>query len=134
MQLELIHITPYLPYKLEFIMGNEAKSKEPTIHKLMSIDVGLKTVNFESGNPKPLTEIKPVLKPIAHLLLLQDAMLVRWGGGLSEKAKVNLIKDITYDMLYSDFTVLQYDEVQFMLENHIDVFHLIDAGLAVELT
>lgn len=134
MELKLEHLTAYLPYKLEFLMESEPNSKEPNIDELKSIDTGLKMVNFGWGNAKTLLEIKPILKPMAYLHKLQNEMLIRWGGGLSEKAKGQWIKDMTDNMLYSDFTSLRYDEVQFMLEHHIDVFCLINAGLATELS
>ena len=67
MELQLEHLTPYLPYKLQFLMESEPESKEPNIDELKSIDVRLKMVNFGWGNAKNLTEIKPMLKSISKL-------------------------------------------------------------------
>jgi hypothetical protein len=133
MELQIKHLTPYLPYKLQFLMASEPESKEPNIDELKSIDTGLKMVNFGWGNAKPLTEIKPILKPKAHLHKLQNEILIRWGGGLSDRAKAQWIKETTDDMLYSATNSLRYDFIELMLENHIDIFGLIDAGLATEL-
>ena len=67
MELKIEHLTPYLPYKLEFLMASESESKDPNIDELKSIDVGLKMVNFGWGNAKALTEIRPLLKSISKL-------------------------------------------------------------------
>ncbi len=55
MELQLEHLTPYLPYKLQFLMESEPESKEPNIDELKSIDVTLKMLNFGWANAKNLT-------------------------------------------------------------------------------
>jgi len=73
-------------------------------------------------------EVKPLLRRKTYLHSLQNEILIRWGGGLSDRAKAQWLKEITDNMLYTAFTSLRYDFVEFMLENHIDVFGLIDVG------
>jgi len=73
---------------------------------------------------------KPLLKPKTHLYKLDNEILIRWGDELSDK---KWIKEITDNMFYSEYQDLRYYELEFMLENHIDVFGLIDNDLATEI-
>jgi hypothetical protein len=133
MELEIKHLAPYLPYGLTFLIESKHDSKEPNINELKSIDIGLKMVNFGWGNAKYFTEIRPILKNKIHLYNLQIEILNKWGDGLSDKAKGYWLKEMIENMINSTYDSLRFDEVEFMLENHIDVFGLIDKGLAIKI-
>jgi len=123
MELELKYLAPYLPYDLkvkhESRLGNIKKEAILT----MSDFTWLRNQKY----------FKPMLRKKTYLHRLQDEILIRWGGGLSNNAKGKWLKEVTDNMMYSAFNSLSYDVIEFMLENHIDVFGLIDAGLATEL-
>lgn len=124
MEIELKYLAPYFPYGLKVMyasrLGNIKKEAILTVDDYTRL--------------KSYKYFKPMLRRKTHLHALQNEILIRWGGGLSEKAKAQWLKEITDNMLYSAFTSLRYDFVEFMLENHIDVFGLIEVGLAKELS
>lgn len=123
MELEFKYLSPYLPYgiKVKYAskLGNIKKEATLTISDYAWL--------------KNKIYFKPVLRRKSHLYTLQSEILIRWGGGLSDRAKAQWLKEMTDEMVYSPFASLRYDFVEFMLENHIDVFGLIDAGLAIEI-
>jgi hypothetical protein len=146
--LELKYLAPYLPYGLTFLMESEPDSKEPNIDELKSIDVGLKMVNFGWGNAKSFTEIKPILKPLSTLTkdlyyklsgkLEKDSFGFWYGKYNGDNDK----RDYIYHSGYSDrryflcdgYGQFNYKMMDFFLKNHFDVFGLINAGLATELS
>lgn len=137
MELEVKHLAPYLHYglKLQYvvrekveqtgIMQSISHNEDETHPTRVSISA--------MYNAEYIWMFKPMLRRKTHLKTLQSEILIRWGGGLADRAKAQWLKEITNDMQHSAFNSLRYDFVEFMLENHIDVFGLIDAGLAVEM-
>lgn len=116
MSLELKHLAAYLPYNLSI------SDEYGNISILNCIDI-----EEIDG-----IELKPILYPKTHLRNLQNEILIRWGCGLPERAKVKWIKEMIDNMEYSAYVALRYDEVVFMLEHHIDVFNLISNNLAID--
>lgn len=138
MELQLEHLTPYLPYKLQFLMESEPESKEPNIDELKSIDVRLKMVNFGWGNAKNLTEIKPMLKSISKLddILADEFSNYREGMKHDE----NLIDLFSFENIHTeellnglDLNKLPYNCIEYLFKNHYDFFGLIENGLATEV-
>lgn len=133
-KLVLKHLTPYLPYDLFF---NRLEHKcidhttNPVIYSIEKYPIRTH-LNFVTLNGFNYEENKPLLRRKTYLHSLQSEILMKWGGGLSDKMKDQWLKEVTDDMLYS-FNSLRYDFVEFMLENHIDVFNLIDDDLATEI-
>jgi len=133
MELELKHLAPYLPYKLELLIESEAGSSEPNIEQLKAIDTEINMVNFGWGNAKELSEIKPLLRPLSQL---------------TEEIEHNGEKFVPMEEIdnYHNFSMLRtgdlktdplrypYTIVEALISWHFDVFGLIEAGLAVELT
>lgn len=148
MELKIEHLTPYIPYGLTFLMESEPDSKEPNIDELNSIDAGLKMVNFGWGNAKSFTEIKPILKPLSILTKelyyelsgeSENDSFGFWYGkynGDSDK------RDYIYHSGYSSrkyficegYCQFNYKMMEFFFKNKFDVFGLITAGLATELS
>lgn len=138
MELEVKHLAPYLPYGLKLQYVVREKVEQIGIMKSISHnedETHPTRVSISAMyNEEHIWMFKPMLRRKTHLHTLQSEILVRWGGGLSDRAKAQWLKEVTDDMLYSAFNSLRYDFVELMLENHIDVFGLIDAGLATELS
>lgn len=104
MKLELEHLAPYLPYRLQFdYKGN--------IKELTSISNGYVNCNHIYKNVKPL--LIP-LTPIQNFVPLTTEECFFVSKGLAYK-----IPQWKHNML---------------VENHFDVFGLIDAGLAIDKT
>jgi hypothetical protein len=125
MELEIKHLTPYLPYKLKGQLIGYPKGTEVTMGLYLSNMEKVWTIDMFNSDV-----VKPILYPKTHLHNLQNEILIRWGGGLSNRAKAQWLKEITDEMMYSAYTSLRYDFVDFMCEHHIDVFGLIEKGLA----
>ena len=111
MKLELKHLAPYLPYGLEAL---DYLSKRVKI-------IGLKNETYfiDSGNIYAYGDIqdcKPILHPLSDLEEFSPAI---------------------YDYLINKcegYTVrLQYVDFKTLLENHFDVFGLIEQGLAIDI-
>ena len=136
MKLGLKHFAAYLPYGLicEVINWDAKISRYMTtiseLHAVYSDGscVFHDLVESEQG----FESVRPILYHKTHLHNLQNEILIRWGGGLSDKGKAKWLKEVTDDMLYSAVNSLRYDFVKFMLENHIDIFGLIEEGLATD--
>lgn len=133
MKLEFNHLTPYLPFdlKIKWIESNEVYG----INFESNIDFNkglypLPTLLFTMAQNRKLGW-KPILKPKTFLHELQDEIYIRWGGGISKKSKGYWLKGFTDTLMYTAYPALKFDEVMFMAEHHIDIFDLINQGLAV---
>lgn len=131
MKLELKHLAPYLPYGLKV---HESFSNR--IGELRSLNInGKVNVLHKVIWCFEIEEIKPILRPLSDLTkeLYQHEILIRWGGGLSEKAKVKWLNDITDEIKLTAYNALRYDFVELLFEHHFDVFGLIPQGLAISI-
>ncbi|MGE5944104.1 MAG: hypothetical protein ACM31G_07175 [Flavobacteriales bacterium] len=100
MELELKHLAPYLPYKLNILDVITNKRKVMNLGQGASTNwVGIKTVlnYYESDN----FIYRPILKPLPE-------------------------KDFTS----RDYT---WNEWEFFLKNHYDIFGLIEKGFAINI-
>jgi len=133
MKLEFKHLNAYLPYDIQ--MYYNGKSLLLTgLDKDAFSDVFVFTLLYEDGISRPQTDcFKPILRRKSYLDKLGDEISIRWGGCLTEITKGKFVKRVIENLKYSDSTSLRYDEVQFMLEHHIDVFGLLENNLAVEM-
>jgi len=137
MELEVKHLAPYLPYGLKLQYVEREKVISTGIMQSISqnnSETHPTRVSINYQGEEHIWMYKPMFRRKTYLHTLQSEILIRWGGGLSDIAKAQWLKEVTDDMLYSAFNSLRYDFVELMLENHIDVFGLIDAGLATELS
>lgn len=127
MKLELKHLAPYLPYGL--------KTNQGIITSIMDFDfddsdVEVKiTDNMLTRVSVLLSEIKPFLYPL-YYFEDSDSELFRSLKCSDVSIELNLVdfanKRISINSLY-------YATYEFCLSRHIDVFGLIDQGLALPL-
>jgi hypothetical protein len=132
MNLELKHVLPYIPYGLTAICTRTKQVRKVT---LLHFTYDNETVGFNHLVYKGLilAEHKPLLHPKSHIENLKPEIILRWGGGLIGKNRDNWANQMADNMINSAYVALRYDEVEFMLEHHVDVFGLLDQNLAVEL-
>jgi len=150
MELEIKHLTNYLPYKLQFLMASEHESNDPNIDELKSIDIGLKMVNFGWGNAKTLTEIKPLLRSLSNLSNVinvngEDFIPVNELNLLIDEfgnAKPTIVIIDGFGGFYFEWYArsknaarrsVPFNFYEKLFEWHFDVFSLIKNGLATEL-
>lgn len=132
-QIEIKHLAPYLPYGVK-ILRPDGK----TLLQLIGIENNLlifREPNRDNVSYGDITKNKLALRPMSDLTkeVYQNEILIRWGGGLSDRAKAQWLKEVTDEMLYSAFNSIRYDFVEFMLEHHLDVFNLIPQNLAIDI-
>ena len=130
MKLEIKHLTPYAPFKLKVLLGSNKRYLTA-----LSLDSPFVFVTTYVGSREKqiagIENIKPILKPKTFLHELQEEIYIRWGGGISKKAKGYWLKGFTDNLMYTAYPALNFDEIEFMAEYHIDIFDLINQGLAV---
>jgi len=132
MELTIKHLAAYLPYGLKGLKISKGNFKtDPNIEEI--IDLTISDIGAFLKKRYHVISCKPILRRKSYLNKLQDEIVIRWGGGLGEKAKAQWLHEMTFDMMYSATNSLRYDFVEFMCENHIDIFGLIDSGLAIEM-
>lgn len=131
MKLELKHITPYLPYGLKAI---DKRTKEIRTVTLLHFTYDLKTVghNHLIYNGVLLSKHLPILRPISDIT---DNELISFYELTSfdlELININELKDELCHMIKGNdrFQITQFQK---LFEWHLDVFRLIDKGLAVSI-
>lgn len=140
MELELKHLLVYQPYGLKVRYTNKWNRTQTVclvgtmdhLNKGKGIQVEVSNNNLIHFYSR-IKGIKPILKPKSFLQQLQDEIYIRWGGGISKAAKEYWIKDFIENLMYTAYPALKFDEIEFMAENHIDIFGLIEKGLAVNI-
>ena len=160
MKLELKHLAPYLPYKLKMKCPQRFRPnyKESTgvyevVYLTGDLYADIENDAFNSA------EFKPILKPLSYLtkeidrdktilhqiaielgLLKDDNFLFQYNfsdyGSFGNKYDYAIItpnqrKLISIPQKAEDLKNVSYRIFEKLLENHIDVFGLIDKGVAV---
>lgn len=137
--LELKHLSPYLPYGLKFVSHLDEIENYPKRNKLWTLD-GISKLfgdyclnTLENSDAYPIKTIKPILKPLSDLsnedlrlamYNLKHYSHIDWTTIEREK----LIEDRGFDGWFKD---IPYVIVNYLFENHYDVFRLIDKKLAI---
>lgn len=120
MKLELKHLSPYLPYGLK---GEITRNIYPRSKEIKEVTI----TNISDWNTRAYS-IKPILRPLSELF--------------EDKYKnLFFISDYTYAILrkvqdgnkYNEVEALPYFVTVKLLENHFDVFGLIEKGLAIDI-
>jgi hypothetical protein len=118
MKLELKHLSPYLPYGLSI-------SCEHEILTLDGLDVNGDIYNCDTGEI-PIECIKPILRPLSDLS--NKKQIAEFYMSFKEHLKriypseTNGLNPATWSRR----------SVEWLLENHFDVFGLIENGLAID--
>ena len=138
MKLEIKHIAPYLPYGLKAkILDYKSDYVGREIDSIIGIHQWSNDGNLWSvltlGGAKPSPErTKPLLRPISQLYKKIEI------NGEFFIPMEKLSKAFRYtDLFYFDMNNLlqnPYDVVKKLLEFNFDIFGLIEAGLAIEIT
>lgn len=126
MKLELKHLAPYLPYNLQCKWN---KSKPFT---LVGLQNGNESVNNElwtwKDGSKYLTvylyECKPILRPMEDIKYYVEFL---------NKYNVDFDKKEGCLVKRKNDNYTRLNELDFLFENHFDVFGLIPKGLAIDI-
>lgn len=122
-KLTLEHLAPYLPYNLQILNGWR----------------DIKTLNYshldDEGNGF-INHVMPILEPISSITLEWFQNNIDEG---IEDFRINCEPDHNHfsvevcDKILG-WSALSYEEYQLFFKHHIDVFGLIDRGLAIDKT
>jgi len=116
MKLELKHLSPYLPYNLNMILKKD-EWMEWKVQEIKPLRVLWFNDNQESIG------YKPILRPLSDLTKYKNIIF--------KLQKFN--NDTTLLFIDFDYKVISYWEYEFLIENHFDVFGLIEKGLAIDI-
>lgn len=118
------HLLPYLPYGLKAMVGNI--EKDVLMHQNYSNNYQIWFMIL-LGDAQVVA--KPILKPL-HDLTYGDI------ESLKDKYDVGVTDDGGEMFRDKDCSIKpnewRYDDVEYLIKNHFDVFGLIEKGLAVE--
>jgi hypothetical protein len=142
MKLELKHITPYLPYGLKFVFTKEYYYPYPAMQKegfTFTFDLieSPKVIYVNNIYKKWIDMIleqdyfKPILKPLSDLRDNKDFIRKFGGDNPNNLRMCNLdIDDLINNGLEFE---TYYGYYEWLIENHFDVFGLIEKNLAIDV-
>lgn len=134
MNLELKHLSPYLPYKLKIIKTTTQSNSE--IIEMKQLDILNKAIYInnifvfnKNHQPilKPLSEIQPYFKNLYGSLDHQDVTDYLDEDFLNSMDALDIS-----EIGYKKIEYLPYGTLKVLLKHHFDVFDLIEAGLAID--
>jgi hypothetical protein len=123
MKLEIKHLCPYLPYELSGIVGSDTKISYMEMLSHFSICTGVNIKGVQSWFK--ITSFKPILKPSSDIKKYATEIKLM-GYKTDSNTFFNMLSDLKDGKL-------EYDLMQLFIKEHIDVFGLIDKGLAINM-
>ena len=126
MKLETKHLAPYLPYKLKGIYEMSSKQKQET---LQAIDTLGKCRTDEDLRWFEIKMFKPILQPLFNdnfdytIFLMDNFPEEKWADAYND-----IMNGVGFGVKIEQ---IPYELHEFLFENHIDVFGLIEKGLAI---
>ena len=131
MELKLEHVAPYLPYRLMAeILDYQSDYVGNEYDWIVGIHQWDKTglmwsLETEGGAKPGINRVKPVFTPLSELSSYSNGL--RQLGNRADKNNIdNLISDI-------ESGKADYDVMQMCFKERIDVFGLIEKGLAIDI-
>ena len=118
-KLELKHLAPYLPYGLK-IQG-QTHGEIVELSCVTETSVNIKDRNFAYGMWSDIFDIKPILRPLSDLKVRKDTY-----GEYNWEYPLEFKQDIKHGQA-------SYDCMVNLFKEHIDVFGLIEKGLAIDI-
>ena len=140
MKLEIKHLTSYLPYELKGFCTDDLQGVE-IMNGLQKISDSCIEV-ISDKEPMDLIYFKPILFPLSSLtkeITINGETFVpiykiyefeQWDTDELEE----IINDGTIEGIYSDLDLITYSQTERLFEWKMDVFGLIEAGLAEPVT
>lgn len=122
MKLELKHLAAYLPYALKGNLINRDYYEDVINGELFRIETGKTTLsntleNFVivNDNEDHIQFFTPLLRPLSDLIEAPEHILALGYRTLSRGGK----------------PAWTFEQLEYLLSNHFDIYGLIDAGLAI---
>ena len=130
MKLETKHLAPYLPYNLKCEVLNSGQEKE--IGEMIAVyNDGSACFGNIVESEKGFEYIKPILQPLFNdnfdytIFLMDNFPEEKWADAYN-----NIMNGVGFGVKIEQ---IPYELHEFLFENHIDVFGLIEKGLAIDI-
>lgn len=129
MELETKHIAPYLPYKLKCQVKDLGKTIVAELHSVYADGTCTFCDTIESE--KGFDYVKPILQPLSNdnfdydIFLMDNFPKEQWADAYND-----IMAGIGFGVQVEQ---IPYVLFEFLLKNHIDVFGLIEKGLAIDI-
>lgn len=129
MKLEIKHLSVYLPYGLKFKTNTGWCT-------LLTINYDDNLINESYEETYDLKDIKPILRPLSDLYKEDLNYLVNnhstdWFADTNNEYLIN--DYLEKENLHHYIEFLPFGLVQWFIENHYDIFGLIEKGLAINV-
>lgn len=130
MKLETKHLAPYLPYNLKCEVLNSGQEKE--IGEMIAVyNDGSACFGNIVESEKGFEYIKPILQPLFSedfdysIFLMDNFPEEKWADAYND-----IMNGVGFGVKIEQ---IPYELHDFLFENHIDVFGLIEKGLAIDI-
>ncbi len=130
MKLETKHLAPYLPYNLKCVVLNSGEEKE--IGEMIAVyNDGSACFGNIVESEKGFEYIKPILQPLFNdnfdytIFLMDNFPEEKWADAYND-----IMNGVGFGVKIEQ---IPYELHEFLFENHIDVFGLIEEGLAIDI-
>ena len=128
MKLELKHLAPYLPYGLQCMAQGEGK-KQFELQGISDISYAdLHEIGRTVCEQYDFEDTFPILRPLSDLTI-DEEFYSSFFRTFSDEDNVGYICESKSDVSNQG---LSYSCILFLIENHFDVFGLIEKGLAID--
>lgn len=128
MKLELKHILPYLDSGLKAI-DNQAEPDDNIIEitGFSNTDGNIEVFDQHGNYDIKLSDIKPILRPLSDYADINSKSMCELNADLHIQMEL-----LDLSLKLKHYTSCSYTTMQLCFENHIDVFGLIEKGLAID--
>ena len=130
MKLETKHLAPYLPYNLKCEVLNSGQEKE--IGEMIAVyNDGSACFGNIVESKKGFEYIKPILQPLFNdnfdytIFLMDNFPEEKWADAYND-----IMNGVGFGVKIEQ---IPYELHEFLFQNHIDVFGLIEKGLAIDI-
>jgi hypothetical protein len=110
---------------LHLYLGCDIQLKDGSIEKLKTVDSEISIVNMGWGNAQGADEVSPILRPLSDIT--EDELKLCHIYSSVEHAKICWKERFLSPLI-------KPKDVVYLLSKHFDLFGLIDAGLAIDVT
>jgi hypothetical protein len=129
MKLEIKHLAPYLPYglKAKFQAKNKKTCRKYVIGTISVIYSDCSICCYDTVNATP-DQFKPILRPLSDYADIDSDALCDINCDMSDQIQISEFANKRISL-----SAISVGAFEILVSNHVDVFGLIDQGLAQPL-
>ena len=129
MKLEIKHLAPYLPYglKAKFQAKNKKTCRKYVIGTISAMYLDCSICCYDTVNSTP-DNFKPILRQLSDYADIDSDALCDLNCDLSDQIQISEFANKRISL-----SAISVGAFEILVSNHVDVFGLIDEGLALPL-